>query len=127
MSATDLSAWPFGDLMLFAGACATAVAAIIVLAGFLPLAARHSVQRGLMPTLALAGAGLIVLILGVAGLRFALATLPLLGSVIAAGFGVLAGPLLFQALPPNLRDRTEGLLIVALSGSAIAAVLVFLT
>ena len=39
----------------------------------------------------------------------------------------LAGPLLFQALPTNLRDRTEGLLIVALSGSAIAAVLVFLT
>ncbi|MGP1254526.1 MAG: hypothetical protein ACTS10_08955 [Kiloniellales bacterium] len=127
MSGTDLSAWPFADLALFAVTCATAVAAIIVLAGFLPLAARHPVQRGLMPTLALAGAGLIVLILGVAGLRFALATLPLLGSVIAAGFGVLAGPLLFQALPTNLRDRTEGLLIVALSGSAIAAVLVFLT
>ncbi|WP_375592928.1 hypothetical protein ABWI00_12780 [Algihabitans albus] len=127
MPGSDLNAWPFGHLLLFAGACATAAAAIVVLAGFLPLATRHPLQRGLVPTLALVGAGLSVLMLGVMGLRFALAALPLLGSVIAAGLGVLTGPLLFQALPTKLRDRTEGLLIVALSGGAVTALLLFLT
>ncbi|WP_119166548.1 hypothetical protein [Algihabitans albus] len=110
MGATDVATWNFFELAIFAGAVAATVAASVSVGGHLPLAAdrRASGQPDLILLLAFASA--MLLLASIATVGFALDRLPLAGAIITGGFGLLAGPLLFQASPASLRDGAGGLL-----------------
>lgn len=126
MKAADLAAWDFGQLALFALSAAAGAAAVVLIGGFLPLSARGPGQRGPLAGALLAAAAAALALLVYAGLRFAVLALPGPGAVIAGGLGVLAGPLLFQALPPRQRDRWPGLAAAALLCGGLALPLLHL-
>lgn len=123
MSGTDVAAWDFQALALFGAGVAVAACALVLLGGFLPLSARPPERRGPGQTLLLALAGLAVAALAIAALRLAWLALPWTGAVIAAGLGILAGPLLFQGLPRDLRDGPGGLALTAALAGVLAIAL----
>jgi membrane-bound ClpP family serine protease len=109
MGGADVAAWNFAHLALFGLAFASGAAAVVLLSGFLPLSARGPHQRGVAHGLLLVAAAAALVLLAVAAVRFAVLALPGVAAIIAGGLGLLAGPLLFQALPPAHRDRWPGL------------------
>lgn len=113
----------FAALALFAAGIAVLAAGVVLLSGFLPLAERGARQRGPLADLLLLLASAAVLLLALGALRFAFGRLGLAPAVIAGGLALLAGPLLFQLLPPGLRNGRAGLLLVLLAGGALAAAL----
>ncbi|SMF53696.1 hypothetical protein SAMN06265365_11850 [Tistlia consotensis] len=119
----SLDSLDIAALGLFAAGVAVLAAALVLLGGFLPLAARTPAQRGPLADALLLLALLAVLLLGLGALRFALDRLALAPAVIAGGLALLAGPLLFQLLPAGLRNGRPGLLLVLLAGGALAAAL----
>ncbi len=118
----NLETLDLGGLLLFALALAITAASAVLLGGFLPLSARGPRQRGPLAAVLLPLALLALLALGAGALLFA-GRLPIAAAVVAGGLGLLAGPLLFQALPARLRDGAGGLFLVVLAGGALAALL----
>ncbi|MDF1749823.1 MAG: hypothetical protein P1V34_13210 [Alphaproteobacteria bacterium] len=100
-------------LMTLFGTVVLLTVGIILVAGFLPLNLdRMDGGRAAMALLVLI-TGIALAACGGSLLIWCLRTLPISWSIIAAGLGVLTGPLLFQILPYPLRDRPLGLICIA--------------
>jgi len=78
--------------------------------GYFPAEARPRALRGSGGRLAIAGLLLALLLLAAVAVRFAVDRLDWPPAVIAAGLGILAGPLLWQRLAPAGLDRPLGVL-----------------
>ena len=110
-------------LASFAAALLVGSAAAVQLAGFFPAAHRPAALTGIgggARVVVLAGS---VVMLLVAALWLAVARLPWPPAVIAAGVAVLFGPLLFQTVPPPLRDGRAGAALSAVLNLVLAVVL----
>jgi len=100
----------------FLAAGAITTAGLVQLAGCFPWQARPDSLRGLSGPVLVALLALALVLLVVAAVRLALAELSWPFAVVAGGFGLILGPLLFQSLPARFRDSGTGLLSGAMLG-----------
>lgn len=104
-----------GKAAILSGAVAVAAASAIQLAGCFPW--RHRAVQLATPVASLAIA---LLMLGACILAMLAASAAIVAvswpvAVISSGLGVLAGPLLFQLIPPQYRDTLRGILAILLA------------
>lgn len=118
-----LASMDFYALGLFAVSVAVLTATLVLLSGFLPLGSRPASERGALRLVLLALSAAAAAALAACTLRFALGALSLAPAVIAGGLALLAGPLLFQALPSGWRNGSAGLFVALLVAGALAVLL----
>ena len=99
----------------FLAAGAIATAGVVQLAGCFPWAARPAALRGAAGPVLVGLLALAVVVLAVTAVRMASMLLAWPFAVVAGGFGLILGPLLYQSLPARLKDSGGGLL----AGSAV--------
>lgn len=82
---------------------------IILLAGFLPMHWSNRDGAGIAMTVLVSATGVAIAGCTVSLVVWCLNTLPISWAIIAAGLGLLTGPLVFQLLPHSMRDQPLGL------------------
>ncbi len=82
---------------------------IILLAGFLPMNVSKGDGASIAMTVLVCATGIAIAACIISLLIWCINTLPISWSIIAAGLGLLTGPLVFQLLPHSMRDQPLGL------------------
>jgi hypothetical protein len=98
-----------GLITLF-GTVALLTAGIILLAGFLPMDMSKGDGASIAMTLLVCATGMAIAVCAVSLIVWCIDSLPVSWAIVAAGLGLLTGPLAFQILPNPLRNQPMGLI-----------------